>query len=473
MKRLKKFMFNIILLIISSLFFRVISLFFNINISNKIGSEALGVFSLIMSVYMFGITFACSGINIVTTKVVAEELSLYGKESAKKIANKCITISFITGIIASILFFSFSDFIVKVCLHNRISSNVIYLIALALPFVAMSSSINGYFAGISKIHKNVTSKFIEQLIKIFTTAYLLSLCFPPTLEYACYSLILGDVISEISSFIYSSILYHLDIKYNHKKGEHLSPGLSGTPAPTTFRKDFYYSIKKKYFSFNKKRNISNYTKRILKISIPIALTSYIRSLLSTIKHILIPYSLEKSGLDCSYSFAQIGIINGMAMPIIMFAGIFITSFSELLIPEFSRYFAKKDFKRAKSITKFLLKFTTIFCTFITIILFLFSEKLGLNFYNNLEVGFYIKILSPLFIFIFIDNVIDSILKGLNKQVPIMLINIIDLFSSIILIYIFVPKHGVNGYIFSLFFSEIINLILSLFVLWKNFRQKTN
>lgn len=158
------------------------------------------------------------------------------------------------------------------------------------------------------------------------------------------------------------------------------------------------------------------------------------------------------------------------MPIIMFSGIFITSFSELLIPEFSRYYAKNDFKRAKSITKFLLIFTIILCTFITVILFLLSEKLGITFYNNLEVSFYIKILSPLFILMFVDNVIDSILKGLNKQIPIMWVNIIDLFSSIILIYIFVPKLGVSGYIISLFFSEIINLILSLLVLWKNFKN---
>lgn len=183
---------------------------------------------------------------------------------------------------------------------------------------------------------------------------------------------------------------------------------------------------------------------------------------------MIPYSLEKSGLDCSSAFTQIGIINGMAMPIITFAGIFITSFSELLIPEFSRYYAKYDFKRAKDITKFLLIFTTISCFFITIILFLFSEKLGLTFYNNLEVSFYIKILSPLFILMFIDNVIDSILKGLNKQVPIMWVNIIDLFSSIILIYVFIPMLGVNGYIVSLFFSEIINLFLSSLVLLKCF-----
>jgi len=210
MNRFKKFVLNTLLLIISSLFFRVVSLFFNIYISNKIGTEALGVFSLIMSVYMFGITFACSGINIATTKAVAEEFSLYGKEKAKKVANKCIKISFFTGFLASLLFFIFSDFIVSVCLHDKISVNVIYIIALALPFIAMSASINGYFSGLGKVHKNVSSKFLEQIIKIGVTSYLISLLFPNTLEYACYSLILGDVISEVGSFIYSAFLYYFD-----------------------------------------------------------------------------------------------------------------------------------------------------------------------------------------------------------------------------------------------------------------------
>lgn len=40
-------------------------------------------------------------------------------------------------------------------------------------------------------------RFLEQSIKILATSYLLSIFIPSGLEYACYCLILGDVISEI------------------------------------------------------------------------------------------------------------------------------------------------------------------------------------------------------------------------------------------------------------------------------------
>lgn len=60
MKRFKVFLLNSILMVISSLFLQIIKLIFNIYISNKISREALGVFGLIMTTYLFGITLAAS-----------------------------------------------------------------------------------------------------------------------------------------------------------------------------------------------------------------------------------------------------------------------------------------------------------------------------------------------------------------------------------------------------------------------------
>ena len=61
---------------------RGIGLVFNIYVANKVGAEAIGIFSLIMSVYNFAITVATSGIGIACTCIVSisfEELK-YNKE---------------------------------------------------------------------------------------------------------------------------------------------------------------------------------------------------------------------------------------------------------------------------------------------------------------------------------------------------------------------------------------------------------
>ena len=64
-------------------------------------------------------------------------------------------------------------------------------------------------------------------------------------------------------------------------------------------------------------------------------------------------------------------------------------------------------------------------------------------------------------FMYVDIIIDNILKGLDAQTNVMLINIIDLLVSTAFIFFFVPVLGIKGYILSIFISEILNLSLSL------------
>lgn len=442
MKKIKIFILNTIILISSSIILQMIGLFFNVYISNKIGAEALGVFTLVLSVYLFGITLATSGINIASTRVISEELACNNSLGVKFAIKKSIIISFITGMLASIIFFIFSDFIVFTCLHNKVSNNIIYILCIALPFISMSSAINGYFTATRRVYKNAFSKFFEEFIKIFITAFLINLFLPAGLDYMCLSLILGDVISEIASFIFIYILY---IKDKHK---------------------FFNSL-----SSHMKDN-STYTNRILRISMPVAFTSYIRSGLSTLKQILIPFSLEKNNKGCSLALANYGIIGGMAMPIIMFPSVFINSFASLLVPEFSRYYVKKDYSKIKKMSCFVLTVTLIFSFIINIILYLFADKLALIIYHNINIGKYIKILSFIVIFVYSDLVIDNILKGLDAQISVVFINIADCLVTIAFIYFFVPYLGLLGYIISIFISEIFNIILSagkLFFIIKNYK----
>lgn len=428
MKTLKLFIFNTLILLFSSIILQIIGMFFNIYISNTIGEEAVGVFTLVMTVYLFGITLASAGINISATRIVAEELASNNEVGAKKAAQRCIFFSLVFGISASIIFFLGSDFIVKTCLNNHISKNVIYLICIALPFISMSSAVNGYFTAVRRVYKNAIAKFFEEFVKIVCTAFLLSTLMPSGINYACYSLILADVISEILSFIYLYILYKLD--------------------------------KRKELVESRFKDLDSYNKRILRITIPVALTSYLRSGLSTIKQLIIPSSLQKSGMNSSNSLIAYGVVNGMAMPIIMFPVILVTSFSSLLVPEFSRFHIEKNYKKIRNISFIVLIGTFIFSVIIAILIFAFANTLSQILYNKLEIAKYLKILSPLIVVMYLDIVIDSILKGLDAQVSVMAINVFDCVVSIAFIYFLVPILGFSGYIISIFISEIIDFTLS-------------
>ena len=434
MKVLKIFILNTIILLISTVLLQIVQMFFSIYISNTIGEEAIGVFSLVMSVYMFGITLASAGINISATRIVSEELACHNEFGAKKAAKRCIFFSLVFSICASLIFFIFADFITLRCLHNRISKNVIYLICIALPFISMSSAINGYFTAVRRIYKNAFAKFFEEFVKIICTMFFLKSLMPSNINYACFSLILADMISEITSFLHLYILYIRD-----KRGS---------------------LIESRY------RDLDSYNKRILRITIPVALTSYLRSGLSTIKQLIIPSSLQKSGMNSSNSLISYGIVNGMTLPIIMFPVSFIASFSSLLIPEFSRYYTQEKYKKIKSVSSIILICTFIFSVIVAILIFVFSDKLSNFIYHKSEIAKYLRILSPLIIFMYLDIVIDSILKGLDAQVDVMIVNVFDCLVSITFIYFLVPILGFSGYIISIFISEIVDFSLSGYKLIK-------
>ena len=98
------------------------------------------------------------------------------------------------------------------------------------------------------------------------------------------------------------------------------------------------------------------------------------------------------------------------------------------------------------------------------IFFFFANDISIAMYDNIEVGKWIKILSFLVIFMYIDNIVDGMLKGINEHVSVMLCNILDLIVTILIIFFIVPILGMEGYILSIFVSELLNFSVSLYQL---------
>ena len=334
-------------------------------------------------------------------------------------------ISLIFGTIAGIIFSLNSSFITKVCFHNKVGPSIVYLISVALPMIAISASISGYFTAVRRIYKSVIANFLEYTIKIITTIFLLSKYISNgSIEGICFALI-----SEVASFSYNIIVLVLDLNKH---------------------------IEKNYIKTN-----DSFIYRIFRILMPVAFTSYIRSGLSTIKQLIIPSSLEKNGIECEKALANYGTITAMAMPIVMFPATFLNAIAGLLIPEFSRYYVKKDYIKIKKYADKLLIGSFLFACTLTIIFILFGNNIGNAIYNDLSVGTYIRIFAPLIPFMYVDIIVDSILKGLDAQINVLFINIIDIIVSISFILFFVPILGIKGFIVSIFASELLNFTLSL------------
>ncbi len=156
----------------------------------------------------------------------------------------------------------------------------------------------------------------------------------------------------------------------------------------------------------------------------------------------------------------------MTMSVLLFPNVLFTSFSRLLIPEFTSLMTKNYKKRILEICKKAFFTISIFSILMFIIFFSFSNEISLILFKNLECSKYIKVLSPLILFIYLDNIIDNVLKSLNKQFEVMFCNILDLLLTISILYFLVPSFGLMGYLLSIVISEGFNFAVSYFQLYK-------
>ncbi len=433
MTRLKRFFHNALLLGATTILMRVIAVAFNAYVSNRLGAEGMGLYSLVTSVYGFAVTLATSGISLAVMRLVSEELGKGRPEGALLAMRKCLGYALFFGLLSFFLLFFGADIIANRILQDGRTYLSLRVLAFALPFIAVSNVFSGYFNAVRRVIKSASASITEQFVKIMLTVGFLRMLLPKGMEYATLALVLGTAIAEALSFFYLLAFYIFDRK------KHLKTKRSA-----------------------KEKNMKN---RMLHISLPIALSSYLRSGLVTVQHILIPIGLRRHGADYSASFAEYGVIHGMVFPLILFPSAVCATFAGLIVPELSELAATyrnvRDHQHIRYIVRRALTFALLFGIGTAGVFICFAEPLGILIYQSRDAARYIRLFACLVPVMYLDTTVDGMLKGLGQQMYSMFYNIVDASLSVFLVWTLMPRIGIYGYVICVFVTELINLACSL------------
>ena len=435
MLKSQKFFLNGILLTVTSLIIKTIGVFFGAYTANAIGEAGTGLFSLVMSVYALAVTAASAGINLAATRMAAEADGRLCATKVKAVMKRCLTYSFITGTVSAAALFLLADIIGSRFLGNRDTVLSLQILSFSLPFIALTAAMNGYFTAVGRVARTAAAQIFEQLIRVGLTVYGLKAFGSFGVKYQCVALVAGASVSELLSFFAIGIMFIFDMKRNQ------------TPCPLTPEDGSW-----------KGREL---TKRLVSITLPIAASSFIRSGLVTVEHLLIPYGLKKFGESAELALASYGVLHGMVMPVVLFPACLIYSFYGLLVPELAQAAELNKRSRITEIVSVMFRFALMYSAGVSGIMMTFSYELGMSVYGSTAAADYIRIIAPLITIMYLDTAVDTMLKGLNEQVYTMRVNIADAAISTILVFLLVPRFGLNGYIFVMYASEIINIALSI------------
>ncbi len=438
MKLVKQFIINGLILTVTSVTMRLMTVFFNVYITDKIGAAGVGLFTLVMSVYSFAVTFATSGVSLSATRLVSQEIVRGSGRGVVIAMRRCIIYALIFGVSAMVLLLIFAEPVACRWLGDVRTLKSLKILSFSLPPLSVSAALSGYFSAVRRVVKNAVTNILEQFIRIFFTAMLLVLVSDKGIESASAAIVTGIVLSETLAFIVSFILYLLDKKH-----------IRDLTAPAK----------------------SDITSRLIKMAVPIAVSSYIRSALVTLEHILIPKGLIKNGATSEQALSSYGVISGMVFPVIFFPMAFLTAFTGLLVPEVTRYKETESTGSIEYVTGRIMKITIVFSVAVAGVFAYYSDTLGMLLYDSAEAGKYIRIFAYLIPVMYIDNTTDAILKGLGEQFASMRYNIIDALVSVILVFFILPPFGIKGYVIVVYVCEILNAALSVIKLFRCVKPK--
>ncbi len=450
MDKLKKFFVNGILMTAVALLARYISVQFNVYISDKIGTVAMGIFTLISSVYGFALTLATSGISLASTKLVSEAIGVGEqtknfdtRKTVSAIMKKSLLFSFFISSSVAIGLFLLAPFIGENILHEAQTISSLKILAFSLPPIALSSSLYGYFVAVRKAYKNAVTQILSQGMRIYFCVMLLSGSMADDLESACIAIVLGGTLSEILSFGFQALLFLFERSHDNQR--------------------------------NSKNGIceKSFASKLIKITVPVALSAYMRSALVTVEHLLIPWGLQRSGESREKSLSAYGTVHSLVFPLVLFPSAISSSFAGLLVPEISESDALGDKARIDRIISRVFKTVLIYSVGISGIMISLSGEIGEILFFGTDSAKYIALIAPLIPIMYIDTSVDSILKGLGHQFYSMIVNIVDALLSVILVAILLPKFGIAGYIMTVYFTETVNATLSITKLLISTKTKIN
>lgn len=177
---------------------KIIGAIYRIPLTNALGSEGIGLYQLVYSVYALFVVIVTGGITQAISRLVAEG-------DAKCVKNAfwfCFVLSLVmTGVLILLnKTFAYMQ-------GSKILGMCYFIIAPSVFFVGISSVFKGYFYGKMKMGPPTVCSLIEQTVKLVLGLTLAFGLIERGIDFALYGALVAVTASEILSFVFVAIAY--------------------------------------------------------------------------------------------------------------------------------------------------------------------------------------------------------------------------------------------------------------------------
>ena len=451
---------NVAMLMIAQILIKVLGFVYRLVIINVkgFGDIGNGYYDAGYTVYSLLLTLSSVGIPTVISKLVSERVAIGDHKGANRIFKTSLKIFTTIGAFFSIALFFGADIIARKILNVPDVKYVLMVLAPAIMFVASSSVIRGYFAGLGSQKATSVSQTLEQFFNcVLTITFVYALVGKDPAIMAAGGNV-STTLAIIISFIYLYVFYK-----RRKKGIIMECENQTVP--------------------QENKTAGNLIKTIFAISIPMTIGSLISVINNMIDTVTISNCIQTafSGIisakaDLEAKAMELSGLLSKVVTIIHLPLAITGAFCTALVPAISSAVSVKDYKTVNKRLSFSFFASILIIMPCTAGLIALAEPILQLIYPAASNGANILILSTLtMIFVSINYVVEGGLYGFGKvYIPAIALGIgaiIKLIMNIVLISN--PSINILGAVISSIVCQVILFVICMYYLNKEIKLKMN
>ena len=444
--RKKIFLKGAFVLTLVGLISRVIGFFFRIFLSRSFGTEGIGIYHLIFPAYALCISLSAAGIETALSRLTARYASLGRPDLSRASFQTALFLSTVLSLLCMVCIQIFAQDIAVFLLNDSRCEPLLKVMSYALPFASVHSCICGYSLGLKQTKIPGISQLVEQCARVLGVYLLYTAAKQPTLR------LLWQTLTEALQ------TYFQAVEETGSAGIILAVcGLVLGEIAGAFYSIF--AVRRILYTKStlSRRTISLYLeclRDILKHAVPVTANRISLNLLQSVEVVSIPRSLMPYGFTRSSALSHYGILNGIAMPCILFPSAITNSISMMMLPTVAEIQAASQNRTLRQLIRKVSGSCLVLGFLCTLGFLVFADFLGAAVFHSPEAASYIRVLAFICPFLYTNSTYISILNGLGHTNMAFLINFTGLCIRIAGVFLLIPQTGMSGYLTGLLASQI-------------------
>ena len=419
---------------------RIMGFFYRIFLSRTFGAEGVGLYQLIFPIYTLCFSITTAGIETAISRTVARKTSLQQKKESLEFLFTGILCSLVLSVFCVFILKGNALFIARHLLGDIRCEPLLNLMAYTIPFSAIHSCITGYYYGRKLSETPALCQLIEQTTRMAVIFFLYHFYVRKGLDFPIIIAVFGLVTGEAVSALYCIFtLKHTCRKYKFQVAHCFS-----------------------HINF----------KELLALSLPLTANRILVNLLQSIEAISIPGQLQKFSLSSSDALSLYGVLNGMALPCILFPSAVTNSVSVMLMPTVAEIQACGKRSELLTIIKKVCGICFLLGLCCCFLFLLFGTWIGTVLFHSETAGNFIITLAWICPFLYTNSALLSVINGLGKTGTTLFINTLGLLVRIAGVFFAIPIFGIKGYLWGLLVSQLLVSVTAVGLIFQQISRFT-